>query len=178
MRLKFVFPLVAALAAVMALQSPARAAHCGASAYPAACCPDSCCYPKVRYKTCWQTVVEDQTRVCYKNVYKTVMKECRYTVCKPVYETVEKECRYTVCKPVYTEETIPCKQIICKPVWEEGVREVTECTYQRVEETCYRECVRKVCKQVTEMRTVTKCVRDCHTEQYCCPGHKHLRLVK
>src|SRR5262249_10928999 len=65
----------------------AEAAHCGACRYPV--ChhrAEQCCMPEVRYKVCYQTVIEERTKTCYRPVYQTVMRECRYTVCKPVYE--------------------------------------------------------------------------------------------
>ena len=65
----------------------AQAGHCGACRYPV--ChrsAEQCCMPEVRYRVCYQTVIEEHTKTCYRPVYQTVMRECRYTVCKPVYE--------------------------------------------------------------------------------------------
>ena len=91
------FPLVAALLGLGALASPAEAAHCGACAYPVqAALPEQCCLPAVRYRVCYQTVLEDQTRTCYRPVYRTVMKECRYTTYRPVYEQCCRDECYTV----------------------------------------------------------------------------------
>ena len=87
MRLKFAFPLVAALVGLGSLGGNARASHCGACAYPpACCCQEQCCLPTIRYRVCYQTVWEPQTRTCYRPVYQTVMRECCYTVCRPVFE--------------------------------------------------------------------------------------------
>src|SRR6516225_245336 len=100
-RLGFV---VALIAAGGPLGERASAAHCGASGYPADCCaPEQTCMPAVRYRICYKTVVEDQTRVCYRPVYHTAIRECRYTVCRPVFEQHVRECRYTICKPVWEE---------------------------------------------------------------------------
>src|SRR5262249_38932924 len=80
MKLRFAFPLIAALAGLSALAEPARASHCGACAYPTQCClPEQCCMPVVRYRVCYRTVVEDKPCTCYGRFYHTVMKECRYT---------------------------------------------------------------------------------------------------
>jgi hypothetical protein len=108
MRRTTLFSLVAALAVVLAAQLEAKAGHCGAATCPPPC-PDTCCYPKIRYKTQYQTVVEERPRVVCKTVPRTVMQERRYTVCKPVYET----------------KHVTVKQVVCKPVWEE--KQVTVC---------------------------------------------------
>src|SRR5262249_30462920 len=97
----------------------ARAAHCGACGYPQSCfSQEQCCLPKIRYRVGYQTLVEEQTKVCYRPVYQTTMKECRYTVCKPVYERHVRECRYTVARPVWEEYNVVRKYTVCKPVYE------------------------------------------------------------
>src|SRR5438477_121838 len=99
---------VAVIVLAAAVAAPARAAHCGASGYPAGCAaPENCCPPAVRFKVCYQTVTEYQTRVCQRPVYRTVMRECRTTVCKPVYEQHLRECRYTTCRPVVECYEVP-----------------------------------------------------------------------
>src|SRR5262249_52402751 len=95
--------LLAALAWLLA--GPGQTAHagrhCGACTYPSECiCKEQCCQPTVRYKVCYQTVVEEQQQVCYRPIYRTVMKECRYTIYKPCYETHYRDCKYTVCKTI------------------------------------------------------------------------------
>src|SRR5581483_6233593 len=75
MRLKVALPLLVCLAGLASAGGEARAAHCGASGYPAQCCaPEQCCMPTVRYRVCYRTVVEEQTQTCYRPVYRTVMK--------------------------------------------------------------------------------------------------------
>ena len=87
MKWKVAYPLVAALVGLGAWASPAAASHCGACAYPVQMgCAEQCNLPAVRYRVCYQTVVEDQKQICYRPVYRTVMKECRYTTYRPVYE--------------------------------------------------------------------------------------------
>src|SRR5262249_55936010 len=101
MRHKVAFPLVAAVLGLTALAGPAAASHCGACAYPAQpCCPEQCELPAVRYRVCYQTVVEEKLEVCYRPVYHTVMRECRTTCYKPVYEQCVRTEKYTICKPV------------------------------------------------------------------------------
>src|SRR4051794_22105531 len=104
MRLKLSPILLAALFGVAVSASCARAAHCGASAYPAQPLgPEQCCPPPVRHQVCYKTVWEDQTRTCYRPVYQTVLHECRYTVMHPVYETHVRQQRCIVNRPVYEE---------------------------------------------------------------------------
>src|SRR5262245_15533331 len=99
MRLKVAIPAVAALVGLVVLAAPANASHCGAARYPvalpgpevAAPAPapafaEQCCPPAVHHRICYQTIIEDQPRVCYRPVYQTVLKECRYTSMRPVYE--------------------------------------------------------------------------------------------
>src|SRR6185436_20666324 len=84
MRLKVASALLGALLGLGVCGNAVRASHCGACAYPAHCCtPEQCCLPTVRYKVCYQTVVEEQSRTCYRPVYRTVMRECRYTCHRP-----------------------------------------------------------------------------------------------
>src|SRR5436309_15845621 len=93
--------VLAVATAGLAFPGGARAAYCGASDYPAGCAaPENCCAPAVRYKVCYKTVVDYETRVCQRPVYRTVMRECRYTTCRPVYEQQWRECRTTTCRPV------------------------------------------------------------------------------
>lgn len=192
MRLKSVLQLIAALAAVLAGETAVKA-HCGCESYPAACCPSECCYPRVRYRTCYQTVVEERPRMVCQPCYRTEMRECRYTVCKPVWEefdvtrkytvckTVQeqhvRECRYTVCKPVWEEYTVQQRYVTCRPVYEQHVREVCQTCYKPVQEVCYRDVVHTTCKPVCEMRTVCKTVYDVHYEKYCVPGRCRTHLV-
>src|SRR3954453_23595500 len=87
---------------------PARGAHCGACAYPAAAvAPEQCCPPVVRYRVCYQPVVEERTRVCYRPVYRTVMQECSYTVCRPVFEQHVCPEVTPVCRSVVEEYEVP-----------------------------------------------------------------------
>jgi len=175
---KTLFPLLATLAAFLAAEVPSRAAHCGALAYSDACCPQTTCYPKVRYRTCYQTVVEEQTRTCYKMVPKTVMQEVRQVVCKPVYEQSVREESRVVCKPVWEEYTVPQKYYVCKPVYSTEERTVCDTTWTTTQETVYRDCVRTVRKPVCEMKTVTRVVKEYRTEQYCVPGRKRLKFIR
>src|SRR5438132_1593402 len=71
-------------------------AHCGACRFPV-CCPQTRCLPAVRYRVCYQTVMEDRTCIAYRPVYQTVLKECRSTTYCPVYEQHVREHRYVVC---------------------------------------------------------------------------------
>lgn len=159
---RFVVPVIAALAAVLAAESQARAGHCcGATSAPAPCATD-CCYPKVRYKTQYQTVVE----------HKQVMK------CKTVTECIMKECRQIVCKPVYETKEVEQKQIICKPVQEKSTREVLEQVTKQVQVQHMRECRQVVCKPVYEEKQVKVCTGEWKTEQYCAPGRTHHKLVR
>src|SRR3954454_5034898 len=87
MRHNVALALAAALAGWMASATPAEAPHCGACAFPAQnICAEQCRLPEVRYRVCYQTVVEEQTQVCHRPVYRTVLKECRSTSYRPVYE--------------------------------------------------------------------------------------------
>ena len=64
---------------------PARAAHSGATAYPAAAvCPDQCAPPVVRYKVCYRPVWEEHTKVCYRPVYQTEYRQVCDTVMRPL----------------------------------------------------------------------------------------------
>jgi hypothetical protein len=172
-------PLLAVLAALLAAESPSRAANCcGATAYSEACCPQPSCYPTVRYRTCYQTVVEEQTRTCYRMVPRTVMKEVRETVCKPVYDTTVQEFSQTVCRPVWEEYQVPQTYHVCKPVYSTEERSVCETTWHTTHETCYHDVVRTVRRPVCEMRTVTRTVREWRTEQYCAPGRRRLKLIR
>src|SRR5262252_8813836 len=70
--------LLVALTAVLGAAGTAQAAHCGACRYPAwHCHAEQSCMPEVRYKVCYQTVIEEHTKTCYRPVYQTVMRECR-----------------------------------------------------------------------------------------------------
>lgn len=104
--------LMAAVVVVLASVSPSQASHCGAH-YAPSHCGNECYYPKLRYKTCYQTVVEERTKTCYKLVPKTIYKECRYIVCKPVWETQYRECRKIVCRKVWVEKKIK----VCSGYW-------------------------------------------------------------
>jgi hypothetical protein len=156
-----------------------QASDCGApSCYQP--CQDTCCYPKVRYKTCYQNVIEEQTRTCYQTVQKTVMKECREVVCKPVWEEKIVECRKIVCKPVWEEKQIkvccgewreekhycegPCVTRKCRLPDTCCVDPCTGCSHRVKGQTvCYQEQLpgRWVCKKVwvprEEIRTVKVC---------------------
>src|SRR5262249_46666829 len=101
MRLKVALWIGAVLTTLGVADGSAQGSHCGACSYPtSSCCPDQCCMPRVRTRVCYQTIVENRTKVCYRPVYHTVLKECRYTTSRPVYEQHYRECRYTVCRPV------------------------------------------------------------------------------
>jgi len=59
MRLKWAFPLIAAVAGLGTIGGRAPASHCGAGAYPADCSSsEQCCLPAVRYQICYRTVEE------------------------------------------------------------------------------------------------------------------------
>jgi hypothetical protein len=116
--------LTAAL--VVAVHDYARASSCGAAISSCEPCSQTVCYPRVRYKACYITVVEEKPKVCYQTVRKTVWQECRYKVQKPVRETVWQECRYKVCKPVCEEFEREEKYIVYCPVQETHYREVRE----------------------------------------------------
>ena len=138
-------PMIRLLVAMLLL------AGLGACA-PPPCAESSCCLPKVHYKTCYQTVVEERTKTCYKTVQKTIYKECRYTVCKPVQETVMRECRKVVCKPVWEEKQIK----VCCGEWK-----------------CESYCVPGKC--VTQKHKVQ--VQDCADPCSCCKPKCHTETV-
>ena len=91
--------------------------------------------PQVRYRVCYQTVVESQTCVCYRKVYHTVMRECKYTSYKKCYEQRCREEKYTVCKPVWEDYDVVRKFTVCRPVYEQHFR---ECRYT-VHKPCWEE---------------------------------------
>ena len=130
-------------------------------------CGDPCGQPRLRYKTCYQTVVEDCIKTRYQVVHKTIEKECRYTVCKPVWETVEKE----------------CKKIVCKPVWEE--KQVKVCTGEwKVEEYYCPGPVKAVRHRTPDSCCVDPCTGktiripgQCYVEYVQCPGTVKCRKV-
>src|ERR1700722_15546191 len=122
MRLKWGIPVIVAVLTTAAIPGGARAAHGGATGYPADnYSPEQCCMPAVRYQVCYRTVEEERTAVRYRPVYHTVMKECRYTTCHPVYEQHVRECRYTVCRPVYEDYDVVRKYTVCHPVYQQHV---------------------------------------------------------
>src|SRR5262249_31558511 len=123
MRRNVALALAAALAGWMASATPAEASHCGACGFPAqTICAEQCQMPEVRYRVCYQTVVEEQRRVCYRPVYRTVMKECRSPSWRPVYEQHVRTEKYTVQKPVYEDYDVVRKYVVSKPVYEQHVR--------------------------------------------------------
>src|SRR5262245_6149410 len=149
----------------------ARAAHCGACAYPqGAAAPEQCRMPQVQYRVCYRTVVEEQNCVCYRPVYNTVLQECRYTAYRPVYEQHVRECRqtcyrpvyedydvvrrYTVCRPVYEQHVRECRYTVCRPVWEEYQVPVRYCTYRPVYEQHVREGRYTICRAVSQQSPV------------------------
>lgn len=173
-----------ALAAfVMAVPAATVSADCGA---PSCCspCADVCSYPKVRYKTCYQNVVENRTKVCYQTVQKTIMKECREVVCKPVWEEKIVEQTRVVCKPVWEEKQIT----VCTGEWREEKHycegpivtrkcrlpdtccfDACSCTSHRVkgQTVCYQEQLpgRWVCKKVFVPRQEVRTVKTCKMVQ-------------
>jgi hypothetical protein len=105
MKVKLVAPVLAALGVLLGAST--SEAGLFSSCCQSSCNQDNCCnYPRVRYKTCYQNVVEERQVTTCKTVQKTIMKECRYTVCKPVEEVQVRECRKIVCKPVWEEKQI------------------------------------------------------------------------
>ena len=135
MRPKFAGLIAAALIVVAAQANPSSAAYCGACAYPSASCsPDQYRLPVVRYRVCYQDVVEDQPRVCFRPVYRTVLKERCVTTCQPVIEQHLRECHYTCTRPVCDVEEVMHKYSVCKPVYEQH----------------FRQCRYTVCKPVLE----------------------------
>ena len=179
MSLKVVMANLTALVVVLGGVSIAQAQHHGAVA-AAPCGGDPCCYPKVRYKTCYQTVVEEQCKTVWQNCYKTIEKECHYTVCRPVWECVEKECKKIVCKPVWEEKQVK----VCCGEWKEEKyfcpgpvktvkhRDPDTCCYDpctcksiRIPGKCWTECVQCPgtwkCKKVWCPREECRTVRCC-----------------
>jgi hypothetical protein len=175
---------VLAALVVLAAGNAAYAGNC--CGVPTPPCGDCCYQPKIKYKTCYQTIVEERQVTCYKTVHRTVMKECRQVVCKPVWECVEKECRKVVCKPVWEEKCVPvccgewqCQQCFvpgkcvtrtCKvPVCNDGCNDCCGCGHKgffhkRYEKVCYTEQLPGKCvtKKVWVPRTEYKTVRTCH----------------
>jgi hypothetical protein len=180
MRRMVLASLLGGLAALWGALPVSATGFCGASGGCPSACPDHCAQPRIRYKTCYQTVVEEKKVTCYETVTKTVMKEVKEVVCKPVYETKEIECKQVVCKPVWEEkqikvcthewvtvqECVPGKER-CKLVWVPGgcyVDPCTGCTHYRFghfERQLVKEPDRIVCKKVCvpkeEIRTVKVC---------------------
>jgi len=152
MRLKLFAPVLAALGLLVGAGT-SQAGLFGSCCQPA-CNPEPCCYPKVRYKTCYQNVECYEQRTCYKTVHKCVMKECHYTVCRQVHECVEKECRKVVCKPCWEEKQIKvcCGEWKCEQCFVPGKCVTRKC---RLPDTCsYDPC--------------TGCCRHCRGEKVCC----------
>jgi hypothetical protein len=108
-------PKFSLLCAAVALLSTSAVEASGHGACAPSCCPEACCVPKVRYKTCYQTVVECKDVCTYETVQRTIMKECRYTICKPVYEEQVRECRKIVCETVWEERQVE----VCGGHWRE-----------------------------------------------------------
>lgn len=182
MHRKFIATALAAIVAIVAAESAAMAGGCGCTTTPAcaAPCADACCFPKVRYRTEWQTVMEPCKKTCYRIEHKTVMKECKEIVCKPVYENKTVDCKKIVCKPVWEEKQVKVctgewkvEQHVCPgPVVTRKCRlpdtccfDPCTCTSKRIkgETVCYQEQLpgKTVCKKVwvpkEEVRTVKVC---------------------
>lgn len=190
MSFKPLLMLLAALAGVLSAES-AWAAHCGAVKTHAA--PDPCCFPKIRYKTCYQTVVEERPKVTYQTVKRTEMKECRQIVCRPVWEEHEEVRKYVVCKPIYEHKVREHREIVCRTVWEEyqvpvkyytsrpvyehHTRTICETRYRTVEEIHYRDCVRTTCRPVTTLVNVCKTVYDTKLVPYQVPGKCYTKMI-
>jgi hypothetical protein len=158
MSLKVVLANLTALVVVLGGVSIAQAQHHGAHA--AACGPEACCYPKIRYKTCYETVVEERCKTVWQNCYKTIEKECRYTVCKPVWEVCEQECKKIVCKPVWEEKQVK----VCCGEWKEEKYYCpgpVKCVRHREPDTC--------CFDPCTCKTI-RCPGKCWTEYVQCPG--------
>lgn len=159
MSLKVVLANLTALVVVLGSVSLAQAQHHGA-AVAAPCGADACCYPKIRYKTCYETVVEERCKTCWQNCYKTIEKECRYTVCKPVWEVCEKECKRIICKPVWEEKQVK----VCCGEWKEEKYycpgPVKAVRHKSPDTCCFDPCT---CKTV-------RIPGQCCTEYVQCPG--------
>jgi hypothetical protein len=159
MSLKVMLANLTALVVVLGGVSVVQAQHCGAVAAPA-CGADPCCYPKVRYKTCYQTVVEERCKTVWQTVHKTIEKECRYTVCRPVWETVEQDCKKIVCKPVWEEKQVK----VCCGEWREEKYycpgPVKAIKHRTPDTCCFDPCT---CKTV-------RIPGQCCTEYVQCPG--------
>ncbi|MCS7166165.1 MAG: hypothetical protein RMI91_12760 [Gemmatales bacterium] len=172
--------LLGGLAALWGALPVNATGFCSAGGVCPSACPDHCAQPRIRYKTCYQTVVEEKKITCYETVTKTVMKEVKEVVCRPVYETKEVECKQIICKPVWEEkqvkvctyewqtvqECVPGRER-CKLVWVPGgcyVDPCTGCTRYRwghFERQLVKEPDRIICKRVCvpkeEIRTVKVC---------------------
>jgi hypothetical protein len=66
----------------------------------------------------------------------------------------------------------------CRTVQETCCKTVCCTTYTNEVQTCYRECVKTVCRPVTTCKTVEKKCGEWVTEQYCIPGRTHIRLER
>ena len=165
MRLKFAFALAAALAGWMASAKPAQASHCGACAFPEQTLgAEQCCVPQVRYRVCYQTIVEDQTQTCYRQVFHTVMKECRSTSWSPVYEQCYRTVNYTVQRPVYENYDVVRKYVVCRPVYEQHVRTgATRCKSRYGRNIRFRSTIAltSLCMNNTCARSATRCKGRC-----------------
>jgi hypothetical protein len=160
MKVKLVAPVLAALGVLLGAST--SEAGLFSSCCQSSCNQDNCNYPRVRYKTCYQTVVEEKQVTTCKTVQKTIMKECRYTVCKPVEETQIRECRKIVCKPVWEEKQIK----VCCGEWKcEWYCQPGHCVTRR-HIVCNRDCGNQGCGN-------QGCGDQCGG---CggCGGHRHL----
>src|SRR3954464_14596725 len=93
--------VLAALVGLAAAAGTARAAHCGASAYPVnLLTAEQSCLPAVQYRVVYQTGLESEPRVCYRPVCQTVLREVHSVDYKTVYEQQMRQFRYTLQKPV------------------------------------------------------------------------------
>ena len=69
MRVRLWRPLLVAVAVWAAAGTTARAQHCGACTYPDSCCsPEQQCMPRVRYRCCYETVVEERTWSAHQRI--------------------------------------------------------------------------------------------------------------
>ncbi len=181
MKLSLTAPVLAALGVLLG------AGTCQAGLFSSCCQPacnqDACCYPKIRYKTCYQNVVEEHQVTRCVTQQRTINKECRYIVCKPVEEVQQREIHKIVCKPVMEEKQITvctgewkcewvcqpgrCVTRTCKVRCEQPCDPCNPCAHRslfpRYERVCYTEqlpakwCSHKVCVPRQEVRTIKVC---------------------
>jgi hypothetical protein len=158
MKRSLVAPVLAAVGVLLGAGS--SQAGLFSSCCQPACNQEACNYPKIRYKTCYQTVVEEHQVTRCKTVQRCVNKEVRYTVCRPVEETQMREVHKLVCKPVWEEKKIT----VCGGEWKcEWVCQPGRCVTRTCKVRCQEQC--DPCGCGGHRSLFPRHERICYTEQ-------------